>query len=73
MITPHYDDAKTVYVLVEKDQWYCVTTRKADIMICQTQFNNWSFEFSFPLPYLAQKLRMMETYENWDSNSCLYL
>ena len=40
MITPHYDDAKTVYVCMEKDQWYCVTTRKADIMICQTQFNN---------------------------------
>ena len=40
MITPHYDDAKTVYVSMEKDQWYCVTTRKADIMICQTQFNN---------------------------------
>ena len=40
MITPHYDDAKTVYVLVEKDQWYCVTTRKAVIMICQTQLNN---------------------------------
>ena len=32
MITPHYDDAKTVYVCMEKDQWYCVTTRKADIM-----------------------------------------
>ena len=40
MITPHYDDTKTVYVFMEKDQWYCVTTRKADIMICQTQFNN---------------------------------
>ena len=30
MITPHYDDAKTVYVCMEKDQWYCVTTRKAE-------------------------------------------
>ena len=27
-ITPHYDDAETVYVLLEKDQWYCVTTYK---------------------------------------------
>ena len=50
-ITPHYDDAKTVYVLMEKDQWYCVTTYK----------EGWNYDLSDTIQQLKFRILLSST------------
>ena len=71
-ITPHYDDAKTVYALVEKDQWYCVTTRRAEIMICHWHtIQQLKFRILRSITLANLKLSR-EMYGKGDSNDCFY-